>query len=56
MLRVMKTYHFPSRDERVGSQWFTFSSRPGDLISKDDFYVLSSGLVVMETSLANMRS
>lgn len=33
-----------------------FSSRPGDLISKDDFYVLSSGIIVMETSLSNMNS
>lgn len=53
LLRIFKTYHFPTRDVNVGSQWFAFSSRPGDLISKDDFYVLSSGLYVMETSLSN---
>jgi hypothetical protein len=53
LLRTFKTYHFPKRDPNVGSEWFAFSSRPGDLISKDDFYVLSSGLIVMETSLNN---
>jgi hypothetical protein len=53
MLRIFKTYNFPSRDSRVGSETITFSSRPGDLISKDDFYVLSSGLYVMESSLGN---
>jgi hypothetical protein len=47
LLRTFKTYHFPTRDVNVGSEWFAFSSRPGDLISKDDFYVLSSGLIVM---------
>lgn len=55
LLRTLKTYSFPTRDEKVGSQWFSFSSRPGDLISKDDFYVLSSGLIVMETSFSNMN-
>lgn len=30
-----------------------FTSRPGDMISKDDFYVLSTGLRVTETSLSN---
>jgi len=28
-----------------------FSSRPLDIASKDDFYVLESGLIVAETSL-----
>lgn len=56
LLRIFKTYHFPTRDTNVGSQWFAFSSRPGDLISKDDFYVLSSGLYVMETSLTNKNT
>ena len=30
-----------------------FSSYPGTIFSIDDFYVLSSGLVVTETSIAN---
>jgi hypothetical protein len=55
MLRVFKTYNFPSRDPRVGSEMITFSSRPADLNSKDDYYVLSSGLRVLETSLDNFN-
>jgi hypothetical protein len=53
MLRLFKTYHFPSRNPAVGSETITFSSRPGDFNSKDDFYLLSSGLKIMETSLLN---
>lgn len=34
-------------------QWSALSSRPGDLISKDDFFLLGSGLRVLETSLDN---
>jgi hypothetical protein len=30
---------------------FKFSSRPGDMNSKDDFYILSNQMVVLETSL-----
>lgn len=55
MLRIFKTYNFPTRDVRVGSETLTLSSRPGDLISKDDFYILSSGLTVIESSLENMN-
>jgi len=56
MLRVFKTYNFPSREGRVGSNTITFSSRPGDFNSKDDFYILSSGLSIMETSLLNYNT
>jgi hypothetical protein len=37
----------------VGSETISFSGRPGDFNSKDDFYVLSSGLKIVETSLLN---
>lgn len=53
MLRLFKTYNFPTRNPEVGSETVTFSGRPGDLNSKDDFYILSSGLRIMETSLMN---
>jgi hypothetical protein len=55
MLRIFKTYNFPSRDPAIGSEWLSFSSRPGDLISKDDFYVLASGLVITETAFLNFN-
>jgi len=53
MLRILKTYNFPSRDQRVGSQTLTFTSYPGSLDSNDDFYILSSGLRITQTSLNN---
>lgn len=56
MLRLFKTYNFPTRNPSVGSETITFSSRPADLNSKDDFYVLSSGLKIMETSLMNYNT
>lgn len=47
MLRLFKTYHFPSRDPAVGSQSLSFTARPGDFSSKDDYYILSSGLRIV---------
>ncbi len=55
LLRIVKNYHFPTDSPEVGSTWLSFTSRPGDIRSKDDFYVLSSGLVVIETSLSNQN-
>lgn len=53
MLRVYKTYNFALHDDQVRSN-LSFSSRPGDLESKDDFYMLKgSKMVVTETSLNN---
>ena len=51
MLRTFKTYdlHIPGLSE---SKVVRFSSRPGDLNSKDDFYRVGDDLVVLETSLA----
>lgn len=51
MLRIFKTYNFPTDNPYIGSHTITFTSRPASLHSKDDFYLLSSGLKVMETSL-----
>jgi hypothetical protein len=57
MLRVYKLYDFPftldgtSPSERVPAVRTSFSSYPGSIFSGDDFYVLSSGLVVQETTI-----
>lgn len=46
MLRIMKRYNFGKHSE-------AFSSSPGSVYSGDDFYVLSSGMVTMETTNGN---
>ena len=53
LLRIFKSYHFPTRNSNVGSETISFSGRPGDFNSKDDFYIASSGLKILETSLFN---
>jgi hypothetical protein len=56
MLRVHKKYEFALHDSNVKSN-LSFSSRPGDLESKDDFYTLrESDMVVVETSLNNWNA
>jgi hypothetical protein len=49
LLRTYKYWSFPRHD--IPMQFTSFTSRPGDMISKDDFFLLSSGLRVLETSL-----
>ncbi|XP_071369739.1 putative phospholipase B-like 2 [Centroberyx affinis] len=58
MLRIMKKYNFDfsmsSTDNDLlpgGTQ--AFSSYPGSIFSGDDFYILSSGLVTLETTIGN---
>lgn len=60
MLRILKKYIMPFR--RTGSSGPTdvipghtvsFSSYPGILSSGDDYYILSSGLVTLETTIGN---
>lgn len=49
LLRTYKHWSFPRPN--VPLQSTSFTSRPGDFISKDDFFILSTGLRVLETSL-----
>ena len=58
MMRIYKLYDFPFTldgsergAERVPAARISFSSYPGCLFSSDDFYMLSSGLVVQETTI-----
>jgi len=58
MLRILKKYNLPyhmtqgSQDVVPGAM-MSFSSYPGALFSGDDFYVISSGLVSLETTIGN---
>jgi len=54
MLRVFKLYDLPLKTldgKAVPAVQSSFSSYPGSLYSGDDFYLLSSGLVVQETTI-----
>ncbi|XP_018021360.1 putative phospholipase B-like 2 [Hyalella azteca] len=60
MLRMQKRYILPFQPEkfkqgvaRVPGHTAAFSSYPGILHSADDFYLLSSGLLSMETTIGN---
>eukprot|EP00049_Salpingoeca_infusionum_P022487 m.7037 g.7037 ORF g.7037 m.7037 type:complete len:525 (-) comp5213_c0_seq1:166-1740(-) len=50
-LRVFKRYTLNHSRLGCAASTVTFSSRPGDLHSKDDFFLLSSNMTVIETSL-----
>ncbi|XP_075070052.1 putative phospholipase B-like 2 [Mixophyes fleayi] len=58
MLRIIKKYTLPFRTSPNGGPVVpgrvqTFSSYPGTIFSGDDFYLLSSGLVTLETTIGN---
>lgn len=58
MLRVLKSYDFgyhilPGSQITVPGRKITFSSYPGLLLSMDDYYLISSGMAVMETTIEN---
>ncbi|XP_009082848.1 PREDICTED: putative phospholipase B-like 2, partial [Acanthisitta chloris] len=58
MLRIIKKYTLPFRTSAGGKSQIpgsiqVFSSYPGTIFSADDFYILSSGLVTVETTIGN---
>lgn len=53
MLRIFKTYNFELHNPQIKNKIMSYSARPGDLESKDDFYILGSKFVVIESSLNN---
>lgn len=62
MLRILKHYNLgyhvsPKKNaEIIPGRSTSFSSYPGTLQSGDDFYVISSGLVTLETTIGNSNN
>merc|ERR1719440_936519 len=51
MTRIYKYYNFPFDGAATMASKISFSGYPGVISSTDDFYVMSSGLLVMDTSI-----
>ncbi|XP_035196784.1 putative phospholipase B-like 2 [Oxyura jamaicensis] len=61
MLRIVKKYTLPFRvapggPAEIPGSVQVFSSYPGTIFSGDDFYILSSGLVALETTIGNSNA
>eukprot|EP01029_Cantina_marsupialis_P023820 TRINITY_DN60013_c0_g1_i1.p1 TRINITY_DN60013_c0_g1~~TRINITY_DN60013_c0_g1_i1.p1 ORF type:complete len:1527 (-),score=489.88 TRINITY_DN60013_c0_g1_i1:695-5275(-) len=50
MTRVMKQYDFPLNTKIAKADTMTFSSYPAQMTSQDDFYLLDTDLMVLETT------
>lgn len=58
MNRILKRYIvnyrvLPESEERIPGGEITLSSYPAKINSFDDYYLISSGLVVLETTIGN---
>jgi len=51
MTRIFKYYNFPLPGAGTASTLVAMSSYPGIITSTDDFYMMDSGLVVMDTTI-----
>jgi len=51
MNRMLKDYEIISNDKSVAATRWTFSSYAGHILSMDDFWIMNSGLVVIETTV-----
>ncbi|KAL4421804.1 hypothetical protein ABPG77_009610, partial [Micractinium sp. CCAP 211/92] len=49
-LRIYKHYAFDLRQLRPAASRLSFSSYPGELFSDDDFFLMDSGLVLLQTT------
>jgi len=56
MLRIVKNISLNLKNPLIRSKRSIFTSRPGDLNSKDDFWLLDNGVSIMETSLSTYNS
>lgn len=51
LLRIWKTYNFNLNDPSVVAKKMSFSSYAGMISSTDDWYILDSGMLVLETTI-----
>jgi len=51
MLRILKNINLNFNNDLIKNRVSIFTSRPGDLNSKDDFYILQNNITIIETSL-----
>ena len=56
MIRMMKHYHTPLHDASIKAHKVSFSSYPGMLESLDDFYMMDSGLAMVQTTNSMMNT